>query len=74
MKQHLNTLFVTLDDAYLAKQGEAVLVRVEKQTKLRLTKLTSETVSLPSRERGLKRVTGLEHRVVPGRSLHGSAD
>lgn len=36
MRQHLNTLFVTLDDAYLAKQGEAVLVRVAKQTKLRL--------------------------------------
>jgi CRISPR-associated protein Cas1 len=36
MKQHLNTLFVTLDDAYLAKQGEAVLVRVAKETRLRV--------------------------------------
>lgn len=36
MKQHLNTLFVTLDGAYLARQGEAVLVRQEKQTKLRV--------------------------------------
>ena len=36
MKQHLNTLFVTLDNAYLARQGEAVLVRQEKQTKLRV--------------------------------------
>jgi len=36
MKQHLNTLFVTTDGAYLAKQGQAVAVRIEKQTKLRL--------------------------------------
>ena len=36
MKQHLNTLFVTTDGSYLAKEGEAVLVRVEKQTKLRV--------------------------------------
>ena len=36
MRQHLNTLFVTLDDAYLAKSGEAVLVRHQKATKLRL--------------------------------------
>jgi CRISPR-associated protein Cas1 len=36
MKQHLNTLFVTLDDSYLAKEGEAVLVRVERETRLRV--------------------------------------
>ena len=36
MKQFLNTLFVTTDNAYLARQGEAVLVRQEKQTKLRV--------------------------------------
>ena len=36
MRQHLNTLFVTTDGSYLAKEGEAVLVRVEKQTKLRV--------------------------------------
>ena len=36
MKHHLNTLFVTTQEAYLAKEGEAVLVRVEKQTKLRV--------------------------------------
>jgi CRISPR-associated protein Cas1 len=36
MKQHLNTLFVTTQGAYLAKEGEAVLVRVEKETKLRV--------------------------------------
>lgn len=36
MKQHLNTLFLTTDNLYLAKEGEAVLVRQEKQTKLRV--------------------------------------
>lgn len=36
MKSHLNTLFVTTQEAYLAKEGEAVLVRVERQTKLRV--------------------------------------
>ncbi len=36
MKQHLNTLFVTTDGAYLAKDGQAVAVRLEKKTKLRV--------------------------------------
>ena len=36
MKQHLNTLFVTTDGAYLAKDGQAVAVRVDKQTRLRV--------------------------------------
>jgi CRISPR-associated protein Cas1 len=36
MKKHLNTLFVTTQGAYLAKEGETVLVRVEKETKLRV--------------------------------------
>ena len=36
MKRLLNTLFVTTDGAYLAKDGEAILVRVEKETKLRV--------------------------------------
>jgi CRISPR-associated protein Cas1 len=36
MKRHLNTLFVTTQGAYLAKEGEAVLVRVEKETRLRV--------------------------------------
>lgn len=36
MKKHLNTLFVTTQGAYLAKEGETVVVRVEKETKLRL--------------------------------------
>lgn len=36
MRKHLNTLFVTLDDTYLAKDGAAVDVRFEKQSKLRV--------------------------------------
>ncbi len=36
MKRHLNTLFVTTQGAYLAKDGETVAVRVEGETKLRV--------------------------------------
>lgn len=36
MKRLLNTLYVTTQGAYLARQNEALLVRVEKQTKLRV--------------------------------------
>jgi CRISP-associated protein Cas1 len=36
VKHHLNTLFITTQGAYLAKEGQAVLVRVERQTKLRV--------------------------------------
>jgi len=36
MKKHLNTLFVTTQGAYLAKEGETVIVRVERETRLRL--------------------------------------
>ena len=36
MKRHLNTLFVTTQGAYLAKEGESVIVRVEKETRLRV--------------------------------------
>jgi len=36
MKRHLNTLFVTLEDAYLRKDGAAVEVRHEGQSKLRI--------------------------------------
>lgn len=36
MKTHLNTLFVTTQGAYLAKDGQAVAVRVAKETKLRI--------------------------------------
>jgi CRISP-associated protein Cas1 len=36
MKKHLNTLFVTTQGAYLSKEGETVVVSVEKEIKLRL--------------------------------------
>ena len=36
MKRHLNTLFITTQGAYLAKDGETVLVRIENQTRLRV--------------------------------------
>jgi CRISP-associated protein Cas1 len=36
MKKHLNTLFVTTQGAYLAKEGETVVVRIENQTRLQL--------------------------------------
>jgi len=36
MKKMLNTLYVTTQGAYLAREGETVLVRVEKETKLQL--------------------------------------
>jgi len=36
MKHHLNTLFVTTQGAYLAKDGDAVEVKVERECKLRV--------------------------------------
>lgn len=36
MKTHLNTLYVTTQGAYLAKQGETVQVRVERKTKAQI--------------------------------------
>jgi len=36
LKTHLNTLFVTTEGAYLAKDGQAVAVRVQKATRLRI--------------------------------------
>jgi CRISPR-associated protein Cas1 len=36
MKKHLNTLFVTTQGAYLAKEGETVAVRIEGKVRLRL--------------------------------------
>ncbi len=36
MMQHLNTLFVTLEGAWLFKDGQAVEVRHERETKLRV--------------------------------------
>lgn len=36
MRRHLNTLFVTLDGSYLLKEGEAVVIRFEQTTRLRV--------------------------------------
>ena len=36
MKKYLNTLFVTTQGAYLNKEGEAVIVSIERETKLRV--------------------------------------
>ena len=36
MKKHLNTLFVTTQGAWLAKEGEAVVVKVDREVRLRV--------------------------------------
>ncbi|PKN68276.1 MAG: subtype I-C CRISPR-associated endonuclease Cas1 [Chloroflexi bacterium HGW-Chloroflexi-5] len=36
MKKHLNTLFVTTQGAYLAKEGETVVVKVNQEVRLRI--------------------------------------
>jgi len=44
MKKHLNTLFVTTQGAYLAKDGETIAVRIEKEVKLRIPVHTLEGI------------------------------
>jgi CRISPR-associated protein Cas1 len=44
MKKHLNTLFVTTQGAYLAKDGETVAVRIEGETVLRVPVHTLESI------------------------------
>ncbi len=36
MRKHLNTLYVTVQGAYVAKEGETVVIKVEKKVLLRL--------------------------------------
>jgi len=36
MKKHLNTLFVTTQGAYLSKEGETVVVKIEQKTRLQV--------------------------------------
>ena len=36
MKKHLNTLFVSTQGSYLSKDGECVLIRVEREDKARI--------------------------------------
>ena len=44
MKKHLNTLFVTTQGAYLAKEGETVAVKVEGKTRLQIPVHTLEGI------------------------------
>lgn len=44
MKRHQNTLFVTTQGAYLAKDGDAVAVRVEKEDRMRIPIHTLEGI------------------------------
>lgn len=44
MRKHLNTLFVTLDGTYLLKDGETVVVKHERETKLRLPLVNLEGI------------------------------
>jgi len=44
MKRHLNTLFVTTQGAYLAKEGETVVVRIEGKNRLQLPIHTLEGI------------------------------
>ncbi|MFV2065651.1 MAG: type I-C CRISPR-associated endonuclease Cas1c [Pirellulales bacterium] len=44
MKRHLNTLFVMTDGSYLVKDGQAVAVRVEKKTRLRVPLLNLDGI------------------------------
>jgi CRISPR-associated protein Cas1 len=44
MKKHLNTLFVTTQGAYLAKDGETVAVRIERDVALRVPLHTLDSI------------------------------
>lgn len=44
MKKYLNTLFVTTQGAYLAKDGETVAVRIDREVKLRIPVHTLEGI------------------------------
>jgi CRISPR-associated protein Cas1 len=44
VKKHLNTLFVTTQGAYLAKDGETVAVRIEGETAVRIPLHTLESI------------------------------
>ncbi len=45
MKQHLNTLYVTTQGTYLAREGDTILARIESETRLRLPLNTLESVA-----------------------------
>ena len=44
MKRHLNTLFVMTEGSYLVKDGQAVAVRMEKETRLRVPLLNLDGI------------------------------
>ena len=44
MKRHLNTLFITTQGTYLAKEGQAVVVREKKQTLMRVPLLNLDGI------------------------------
>ncbi len=44
MKKHLNTLYVTTQGAYLRKEGQSVVVSIEKQDRLRLPIHTLDSI------------------------------
>ncbi len=45
MKHHLNTLYVFTQGAYLRKESETVVVRIDKQSKTRLPLLNIGSIS-----------------------------
>ena len=49
MKKLLNTLFVTTQGAYLCHEGDAVLVKVEREVKLRVPIHTLGALSVSGR-------------------------
>ena len=44
MRKMLNTLYVTTQGAYLNKEGETVVVNIEKETRLRLPIHTLDSI------------------------------
>ena len=48
MKKHLNTLYVTTQGAYLSKEGETVVVKVDGDVRLRLPVHTISAASSAS--------------------------
>ena len=54
MKKLLNTLYVTTQGAYLAKDGECVAVRVDNEVRLRVPVHTLAVSSVSARSRAAR--------------------
>jgi zona occludens toxin (predicted ATPase) len=54
MKKLLNTLYVTTQGAYLAKDGECVAVRVDNEVRLRVPCIPSAASSVSDRFRAAR--------------------